>query len=48
MYHAPYGQLKLIGLAGSKKEARDIVVSIVAKFVDSDSLPELKTSLGNY
>lgn len=47
MYHAPYGQLKLIGLAGSKKEARDIVVSIVAKFVDSDSLPELKTSLGN-
>ncbi len=48
MYHDPDRQLKLIGLAGSKKEARDIVVSIVAGFVDSDSLPEIKSSLGNY
>lgn len=48
MYHDPYGHLKLIGLAGSKREARDMVVSIVAKFVDSDSLPELKSSLVNY
>ena len=48
MYHRQGSALKLIGLAGSKKEARDIVVSIVAGFVDSDSLPEIKSSLGNY
>ena len=48
MYHNPDSPLKLIGLAGSKKEARDILVSIVARFVDSDSLPEMKSSLGYY
>ena len=48
MYHEFGGSLKLIGLAGSRKEAREIVVSIVAEFVDSDSLHEIKSSLGNY
>lgn len=48
MYHDPNRRLKLIGIAGSKREARDLVVSIVAGFVDSGSLPEIKSSLGNY
>ncbi len=48
MYHRQGSALKLIGLAGSKKEAVDLVCSIVRQFVDSDSLMEIKKSLCDF
>ena len=47
MYHREDDRLKLLGIAGSKKEAVGLVESLVQQFVDSDSLTEMKTSLDN-
>ncbi|MBR5047933.1 MAG: hypothetical protein IKX76_06815 [Eubacterium sp.] len=45
IYHLPGKDLKLFGIAGTKGEAREIVVSLVQQSVDSNSLPEIKRSL---
>jgi len=45
MYHRNDAGLKLLGLAGSKKEAVELISSLVQHFLDSDSLTEMKSSL---
>ena len=45
IYHREDDKLKLLGIAGSREEAVELVRSLVQQFVDSDSLAEMKTSL---
>ncbi len=45
MYHCDGDRLKLLGIAGSKKEAVELVSSLVQQFLDSGSLTEMKASL---
>lgn len=48
IYHIPGKNLKLIGLAGSREEARNIVIILVKQAIDTNSLAEIKKSLEKY
>lgn len=48
MYHSREEHLTLIGIAGSKSEAYDMVQSLIQQFMQNQSLTELKNALKNW